>query len=93
MNRLYVVCFDVRDPRRLRRVSNELENFGVRAQRSLFECWLGDGELEELKRRMERLIDEEEDHVRYYALCAKDISAIQLDGGGAVARDPAYHLL
>ena len=36
-------------------------------------------DLEDLKRHMERLIDEE-DHIRYYGLCPKEISGIQLDG-------------
>lgn len=93
MNRFYLVCFDVTDHRRLRRVADELENFGTRVQRSLFECWLDDAELEELKTRMEKHIDEDEDHVRYYTLCAKDIPNIQLDGPGAVVFDPDYHLL
>jgi CRISPR-associated protein Cas2 len=37
-----MVCFDVSDEHRLRRVANELENFGQRVQRSVFECWLDD---------------------------------------------------
>ena len=93
MNGFYAICFDVSDNRRLRRVANELENFGVRVQRSLFECWLDDSELAELKTRLERLIDPNEDHVRYYPLCPKDLPNIQLDGGSAVAVDSGYHLL
>lgn len=34
MNDFYVVCYDVRDARRLRKVANEMENFGQRVQKA-----------------------------------------------------------
>ena len=92
MKRFFVVCFDICDPRRLRRVANELENFGVRVQRSVFECRLDDSELADLKDRLSQLIDAAEDHVRYYSLCPKDIPAIVIDGDGSVTAEPDYHL-
>ncbi len=45
MNRMFVVCFDVCDDKRLRRIARELGNFGVRVQKSVFECHLDDSEL------------------------------------------------
>ena len=93
MSGFYVVCFDVSDSRRLRRVSNELENFGVRVQRSVFECHLDASDLDELKTRLLALIDEKEDNVRYYPLCPKDTPGIVVDGVGAVTGDPGFHLL
>ena len=93
MTDFIVICFDVCDPRRLRRVSNELENFGKRVQRSIFECYLDDGELTELKNRLRDHIDEQEDHVRYYRLCSKDRPKIQIEGIKQVTVDADFHLL
>jgi len=93
MTDFIMVCFDVSDQRRLRRVSNELENVGTRVQRSIFECRLREVELSELKKRLQQLIDPEEDHVRYYSLCHKDVPGILIDGTGEVTADPDYHLL
>ena len=93
MKRFYMVCFDICDQRRLRRVSNALENFGRRVQRSVFECWLDDDEMAELKTRMEHLADRQDDHVRYYGLCPKDVPGICIDGQGTVTADPDYIVL
>ena len=93
MSRFYAVCFDVCNPRRLRRVSDEMENFGTRVQRSLFECYLDDAEFEELKDRIAGWIDEKEDHVRYYPLCPKDIPGIIIDGAGEKTIDSDYYMV
>ena len=89
----FAICFDIRNPQRLRKVSDELENFGTRVQRSLFECHLEEAELDELKERIARLIDENEDHVRYYPLCPKDMPDIIIDGPGKKTMDSDYYML
>jgi len=88
-----MIAYDIEDDRNRRRAHDLLKDYGERVQYSLFECWLDDSELAELKTRLERLIDPDEDHVRYYPLCPKDLPNIQLDGGRAVAVDSDYHLL
>jgi CRISPR-associated protein Cas2 len=93
VSRFIMVCFDVADDRRLRRISNQLENFGQRVQRSIFECRLDDRDLFELKRRLAELLDPAEDHVRYYPLCPKDIRDIRIDGPGEVTKDIGYTIL
>jgi len=40
MSKLYVICFDVADKKRLRQVAIQMENFGQRVQYSVFECHL-----------------------------------------------------
>jgi len=92
MTDFIVICFDVCDPRRLRRVSNELENFGTRVQKSIFECHLDERGFIELKNRLSDHIDEQEDHVRYYRLCPKDRLIILVDGIGRVTTDVDFHL-
>ena len=93
MSDFFVICFDICDPRRLRRVANELENFGSRVQCSIFECHLDHNELTELKHRLSAHIEEQEDHVRYYKLCPKDRLKILVDGFGEVTDDLDFHLL
>jgi CRISPR-associated protein Cas2 len=93
MSTFWVVCFDVKDAQRLRKVSDELENFGTRVQRSLFECRLEGDQVAELAVRLDQLIDAREDHVRYYPLCPKDEALIIVDGPGKICRDLDYFLL
>ena len=89
---LIVVCFDVSDDKRLRKVAKALESVGQRVQRSVFECHLDAAQLLVLKAEIEALIDPTEDHVRYYPLCAKDVSNVNIEGVGEVSSDPDYHL-
>ena len=90
MTHFYMICFDVSDNRRLRRIANQLENFGQRVQRSVFECWLDDNDMFTLKKRLARELDPEQDQVRYYPLCAKDIASVKIDGPGDVTADIDY---
>jgi len=93
MSAFYLICFDVRDDKRLRKISNEMENFGSRVQRSVFECHLEAGQLLDLQQRLENWLELTEDQVRYYRLCGKDKQQIVIDGTGRVSSDPDFHLL
>lgn len=52
--------------RRLRHVAIVCQAFGQRVQKSVFECSLGDMQLEELKHKLLEIINEEEDSLRIY---------------------------
>ena len=93
MTDFYLICFDVHEARRLRKVAEQMENFGHRVQRSVFECHLQTEQLQELQRRLEAVLEPLEDQVRYYRLCGKDKQAIVIDGPGWVSSDPDYLLL
>ncbi|TAK37025.1 MAG: CRISPR-associated endonuclease Cas2 [Chloroflexota bacterium] len=54
--------------RRLRRVAKACEAFGQRVQKSVFECTLGEADLEKLKHRLEREMNPKEDSLRFYRL-------------------------
>lgn len=54
--------------KRLRRVAKVCEAFGQRVQKSVFECTLSPADLEQLKRKLARVIDETEDSLRLYRL-------------------------
>lgn len=47
---VYLVAYDICDPRRLNRVAKVCEDFGVRVQYSLFECRLEPDEFDRLWR-------------------------------------------
>ncbi len=54
--------------RRLRRVAQVCEGYGQRVQKSVFECVINEGQLEQLKHRLLREIDQQEDSLRIYRL-------------------------
>lgn len=54
--------------RRLRRIAAACEDWGVRVQNSVFECYLDWSQWLELKSKLESICDPESDSLRYYNL-------------------------
>ena len=54
--------------RRLRRVAGACEDYGVRVQKSVFECQVGQTEWVQLRDRLLREIKADEDSLRFYYL-------------------------
>jgi len=54
--------------KRLRKVAKECVNYGQRVQNSVFECLVDPAQFTELRHKLERIIDEEADSLRYYFL-------------------------
>jgi CRISPR-associated protein Cas2 len=67
---LRLIAYDIADPRRLRRVAETCLDFGVRMQKSLFECWLDDDRFAQLWTRLEAEIDLSTDRLNAYTLDA-----------------------
>ncbi len=88
-----IVSYDIKDDKRRNAVSDELLNFGKRVQKSVFECFLEEQQIVELKSRLELLIDPAEDHVRYYYLCKPDAESLDLEGKNIVYKDEDYFMV
>lgn len=54
--------------KRLRKIAQACLNFGQRVQKSVFECSVNEMQFEELTRRLEKIINEQEDSLRMYRL-------------------------
>lgn len=65
---LYLVCYDIASPRRLRRVHKFLLGYKVGGQKSFYECWLTAAELRGVTQVLEGLVDREADRVHVFAL-------------------------
>jgi len=64
----HLVCYDIREDRRLRRIHRLLQAWGLRMQYSVFECWLTRRDRYQLTELLRRTIDERVDDVRIYSL-------------------------
>lgn len=65
----YLVCFDISDDKKRRRVGILLEQYGQRVQGSVFEIAVeSPAQLERLKKRLSRYLELEDD-LRFYHLC------------------------
>jgi CRISPR-associated protein Cas2 len=82
---LILVTYDVSTvekagQRRLRRVARACEDYGVRVQKSVFECQVGQKEWVSLRDRLLREIKVSEDSLRFYFLDEKAIERIEHHG-------------
>jgi CRISPR-associated protein Cas2 len=66
----WLVCYDVRDEKRLRRTAKHMEGYGERVQYSVFRCWLTVREAERLRWELTQLLEAEDD-VLLIPLCAR----------------------
>jgi len=68
--------------RRLRRVARACQDYGLRVQKSVFECQVGQTEWASLRERLLREIKPEEDSLRFYYLDEKAVQRIEHHGTG-----------
>lgn len=71
----WLVSYDVRDEKRLRRCARHMEGYGHRVQYSVFRCWLTSREAERLRWELTRLLDRA-DEVLLIPLCGTCVGGI-----------------
>ncbi len=80
--------FLVSDDRRRLKVAKVLKDYGARVQFSVFEANLEPDQAERLKERVTEILDQEEDTLRLYPLCAACMPRIVVLGQGVITQDP-----
>ncbi|MBA2433674.1 MAG: CRISPR-associated endonuclease Cas2 [Chthoniobacterales bacterium] len=84
MRTTYLVCYDISDDKRLRKVFKTCRNYGDHLQYSVFECDLNGSEIVKLEHELNEIINSTEDQVLFVSLGpaesrgARDIRAIGL---------------
>jgi CRISPR-associated protein Cas2 len=63
MRRLYLVAYDICEPRRLRKVFKTMQGFGEHLQLSVFQCDLTAIDRIEMEAALEQIINHDEDKV------------------------------
>jgi len=67
-----LAVYDISDETRLSKVAKTIENYGTRVQKSVFELNISIPKLKELHEKINNIIDNAVDSVRYYILCEED---------------------
>lgn len=68
MRRLYIVAYDISDPKRLRRVFRTLKGYGEHLQLSVFRCDLTRSQRLQLAAKLGQTIEHSEDQVMFVDL-------------------------
>lgn len=85
--RWWLVCYDVRDAKRLRRTARQLEGYGQRMQFSVFRCWLTPARLQQLRWELTEILKPEDD-VLVIPLCARCVEGIS--GTHSIQKQPNW---
>jgi len=89
----WVVCYDIPDNRRRHKVMKIMEGAGRRVQYSVFECEIDEARLIRLQRDLRRVIDLEEDNIRFYPLNEGDIKKIITLGCATLERIREHYMV
>ena len=89
----YVVAYDIPDDGRRLKLARLLERYGERVQYSVFEMYLTQEEWARLWQALTRILEEGEDHVRVYRLCAVCRKATVVWGTGEPTAPPGVVLV
>jgi len=90
MQRHVLVCYDIRDPKRLRRVHRVVRDFGLPAQYSVFSCRLSEQDRAKLVARLLNAIDQRIDAIMLVDLGAVKAGEPGLPGATLLgAQEPA----
>ncbi|MCX7770466.1 MAG: CRISPR-associated endonuclease Cas2 [Proteobacteria bacterium] len=65
---LYIVAYDISNEKRLAKVRYFIKNFSTGGQRSVYECFLTDEELERVTEGLKRIIHPFEDRIHIFTL-------------------------
>lgn len=77
---LYLVCYDIVGDYARQKVANLLQGYGLRVQKSVFECVLTEKQLETLQQKVSKFIKKKEDQIRFYPLSAQQRGKVIIVG-------------
>lgn len=88
-----LISYDIKNDKRRTKIFNTLKNYGDPIQYSVFECDITRKQYQELRRRLEPLIDvEETDSLYVFRLCGECRKKVERIGG-RIARDNAAMII
>ncbi len=87
---LYVVAYDIPDDKRRTKIHKVLKGFGQWTEFSLFECFLTKKELLQMRAKLDKHLDPQEDKVRIYLICDACMGRIETVGIPEPIEDTSY---
>ena len=90
---MYFFSYDIADAKRLSRVAKKLENFGLRVQKSFFQCEMSKEKMRELREAILKTIDKKYDSFFVYAICDDCVKKVQSIGNGKIFEFATYQIL
>ena len=87
-----MICYDISHPRRLRKTAKILENYGLRVQKSFFQCEISKEGIQKLQNDVVNVIDTKKDYFYIYPLCEDCAGKTITDGQGEIIKIQNYEI-
>ena len=90
----YLICYDIRCPKRWRKAYKILGGYGERLQYSIFRCWLNQRDREKLRWQLEEVLTKEDDIllIRLSGQCVEGIPLYNRSGAWTAIAD-FFHII
>ncbi|MBR1837007.1 MAG: CRISPR-associated endonuclease Cas2 [Kiritimatiellae bacterium] len=89
---LYLVAYDICSPRRLRHAASVCEDYGIRIEKSVFECDLSESQFASFWSDLNAEIDPEEDALVAYRICRSCVKETLTAGIVERPAKPLYYI-
>jgi CRISPR-associated protein Cas2 len=90
----YIICYDIRNPKRWRKAYNLLQGYGERIQYSIFRSWLSMRSREKLRWELEQILASEDSIllIRLSNQCVSSIPAYNRPGAWS-SQEEIYRII
>ena len=89
----YIFCYDITDNRRRNQISKALEQFGLRVQKSIFQCDISLEKAHEIKSTLLEIMIEKEDSLLFYPVCDDCLGKAHMMGERTLLQNASYEIL
>ncbi len=89
----YLAVYDIADSKRLRHIAKIMKRYGVRVQKSVFECDLADSAIKALKEAVISIMDEKKDTLRIYPMLDNSRGKQIILGRGEFVEFPEAYII
>ncbi len=89
----YLVCYDIANVKRLVKIAKICLQYGVRLQKSCFQCDLEAVSLKKLVSALERTMESKEDSIILYAICSDCLRMTKTEGPGKIIDPDRFVIL
>jgi CRISPR-associated protein Cas2 len=88
-----LITYDITEPKRLNNLRHFLKEFGLRTQKSVFECDIDDIAIKRIRAYCKENLDIASDSVRIYKICSRCINQVMISGQGLKVTQLNYMIL
>jgi len=90
---VFLICYDIASPKRLRKTAKTMENYGLRVQKSFFQCDMEEDKMHDMLRTIKSIIERRRDSFFVYPICSDCAGKVIIDGQGDVLHTRSYEVL